>query len=96
MTSVTRWLHLVLFFGLVALTACGASGSGDWYYHWNCNGDAECLATNPTGQPSGDLDEGPVQANCTPFLQFAQNFWALLPPTRAIRIRPRAGVPRIP
>src|SRR5215472_1271804 len=66
---------------LLALAACGAggstssSGSGDWFYHWNCNGDSECLATNPTGAASGTSDEGPAEAACTPLLQFAQQFW---------------------
>lgn len=53
----------------------GGGGNGDWYYHWNCNGDAECLATNSAGQPSGTLDEGPVKVNCTQLLQFAATFW---------------------
>jgi hypothetical protein len=63
------------------LAGCGASGStsgsgsGDWYYHWNCNGDSECLATNPTGQPSGTLNEGPNESSCTELLTFAQHFW---------------------
>jgi hypothetical protein len=52
-----------------------SGGSGDWYYHWNCNGDAECLATNAAGQPSGTLDEGPVEVNCTQLVQFAAMFW---------------------
>src|ERR1035437_2452405 len=71
-------------FGLVfvgILSGCGAkgdpdsSGSGDWYYHWNCNGDSECLGTIFNVQPSGTANEGPVQANCTSLLTFAQHFW---------------------
>ncbi len=68
-------------FALVALASCGGSGGsggsggGDWYYHWNCNGDYECLTTNPTGQPIGSSDEGPVQAACTQILQFDAINW---------------------
>ena len=65
------------------LTGCGGAGgsisssggSGDWYYHWNCNGDSECLATNPTGQSSGTLDEGPREQDCLDVMQFGQQFW---------------------
>lgn len=53
----------------------GGAGSGDWYYHWSCNGDAQCLATNPTGASSGTLNEGPVEANCSQLLTFAAHFW---------------------
>src|SRR5579859_5864708 len=73
---------LLLSLCMLLLAACGASGSssssggsGDWFYHWNCNGDPECLATNPTGAASGTSDEGPSESACTPLLQFAQNFW---------------------
>lgn len=65
---------LSCFIWIVA--SCGnAAGSGDWYYHWNCNGDPQCLATNPTGAPSGVLDEGPAQSACTSLMQFAARFW---------------------
>lgn len=63
----------VIVLGWLALAAC--NDSADWYYHWECNGDSECLATNPTGQSSGDLDEGPDQVNCTQLLQFSAHFW---------------------
>src|SRR5579859_1514421 len=72
------WLMLASL-SFLLLAACGASsstsssGSGDWFYHWNCNGDSECLATNPTGAASGTLDEGPVEAECTQILQFGQS-----------------------
>lgn len=55
--------------------ACSGGTSGDWYYHWDCHGDSECLSTNPTGAPSGTADEGPVQVNCTQLLTFARHFW---------------------
>src|SRR5690242_19092996 len=72
---------MVLLLPSLLLAACGSgssgggSGSGDWFYHWNCNGDSECLATNPTGAASGTLDEGPVEVNCTQLLQFGNQFW---------------------
>jgi hypothetical protein len=52
--------------------------NGDWYYHWNCNGDSECLATNPNGTPTGTTDEGPGaggQSSCDALLQFAATWW---------------------
>ena len=64
------------------LSGCGASASSpDWFYHWNCNGDSQCLSTNPTGAASGTRDEGPNQSSCTELLQFAQNFWNMPPAT---------------
>jgi hypothetical protein len=69
---------------LVALTGCGGSpadgsqGAGDdWYYHFACNGDAECLATSPlpAGTPSGTINVGPVASNCTALQRFRTNFW---------------------
>ena len=59
---------------VIGLAACGSSAE-DWYYHWNCNGDSECLTTNPTGQPWGDLDEGPEKVNCTELMDFASRNW---------------------
>jgi hypothetical protein len=75
-----RWLVISLLLTLGLVAACGGAGgtgggSDDWYYHWNCNSDADCLTTNPTGQSSGTLDEGPVQVNCTQLLTFAAHFW---------------------
>jgi len=56
----------------------GGGNSGDWIYTWNCNGDAECLATNPNNTPSGSVDEGPGtggNSGCQSLLTFAQHFW---------------------
>ena len=72
-SSARAGIVAALVASLLGLAACG--GAGDWYYHWSCNGDSECLATNPTGQPSGDLDEGPEQVNCTQLMDFAARFW---------------------
>ena len=72
-STVISAAHRVAVFGCLALAAC--SDPADWYYHWNCNGDPECLTTNPTGQPSGDSDEGPEEVNCTQLMQFRVHFW---------------------
>lgn len=80
MRAPFRLLSLSLFM-LLMLAACGgsggggSSGSGDWFFVWNCNGDSECLATNAAGTPSGSLDEGPDESECTPLVTFAQQFW---------------------
>ena len=68
-------LKALLVLAAATSLTCGAGSNGDWYYHWNCNGDMQCLATNPTGQPSGSSDEGPDEVNCTQLLQFAIHFW---------------------
>ncbi|HEY3644581.1 MAG TPA: IPT/TIG domain-containing protein [Gammaproteobacteria bacterium] len=68
------------------LAGCGANGASsppDWFYHWNCNGDSECLATNPTGAPSGTADEGPDESSCTELLTFGEHFWNIPPATQS-------------
>lgn len=82
-TGLRLMAAALAFASLALLSGCGAGSSSppDWYYHWNCNGDSECLATNPTGAPSGTLDEGPNESSCTELLQFAQNFWNMPPAT---------------
>ena len=69
--SSTAW---PLAISLAALAAA-CSGQSDWYYHWDCHGDPECLTTNAGGAPSGTIDEGPDQQACTPLLTFAAHFW---------------------
>ncbi|HEY1991557.1 MAG TPA: IPT/TIG domain-containing protein, partial [Gammaproteobacteria bacterium] len=78
---------------LASLAGCGAGAAStpDWFYHWNCNGDSECLATNPTGAPSGTSDEGPNESSCTELLQFAQNFWGMPPATDSCDQDPNGG-----
>lgn len=78
-SAAARRVALVL---AVLSSACGGAGSsqgsggsGDWYYHWNCNGDSWCLSTNPTGQAIGTVDEGPQYAMCSPLLEFATRNW---------------------
>src|SRR5690242_5166918 len=69
---------------VTALTACGGAGvdghpgggaGDDWYYHFACNGDAQCLATNPLGTPSGTTNVGPVASSCTSLQLFRTINW---------------------
>ena len=67
---------LLALSAIAALSACaGAPKESDWYYHWNCNGDSQCLATNPAGTATGVANEGPQQVSCTELLTFAAHFW---------------------
>ncbi|HEY4963701.1 MAG TPA: Ig-like domain-containing protein, partial [Candidatus Saccharimonadales bacterium] len=72
---------------VTVITGCGggssSSGSADWYYHWSCNGDSQCLALGPgaTNQASGTLNEGPAYAACSPLLTFAAHNWNMPPAT---------------
>jgi hypothetical protein len=61
------------------------NGGADWYYHWSCNGDPECLSLGPgaDGQASGTLNEGPVYANCSALLTFASKNWNIPPATNS-------------
>lgn len=82
----TRALAGAAVLGLLALlSGCGAGSSSppDWYYHWNCNGDSECLSTNPTGAASGTVDEGPNESSCTELLTFGEHFWNIPPATQS-------------
>ncbi len=60
---------------LALLSGGAGAGSPDWYYHWNCHGDYECLTTNAWGQPSGTADEGPNESDCLALMNFAAHFW---------------------
>jgi hypothetical protein len=66
-------LKCALLLSLVSLSACVSQP--DWYYHFICKGDADCLSTNPTSQARGDLNEGPDEINCTQLMTFAEHFW---------------------
>jgi hypothetical protein len=54
------------------------TGSGDWYMHWNCNGDPNCISKfSPNGQPSGSIDYG-LYGSCASVLsglQLLVNFY---------------------
>ncbi len=65
-------------------TACVA---GSWCYHWNCNGDSQCLATNPNGTASGANDEG-NQVSCNQLMTFGQQFWNIPPATQSCTLGP--------
>jgi len=86
-TASSRHARLaVLSMGLLLATGCGAGGGGggeDWYYHWSCNGDSECLALGPgaIGQASGTINEGPAYASCSGLLEFSSRFWNMPPAT---------------
>jgi len=57
-----------------------APGAGDWFMHWNCNGDDDCISFfSPNGQASGSVDEGPALAACNSVVSGLQ----LLAPTPA-------------
>lgn len=73
---------------VLLVSGCGAAeggGSDDWYYHWSCNGDPECLALGPgeIGQASGTINEGPEYAMCSGLLTFAAKFWNMPPATNS-------------
>src|SRR5881394_46350 len=99
-----RWLLGATFQTLaVALlvgsgSGCGggagtSGGSDDWYYHWDCHGDSECLALGPgdDNQASGTLNEGPVYANCSSLLRFASINWNIPPATNSCDQSPTGG-----
>ncbi|HZZ83409.1 MAG TPA: Ig-like domain-containing protein [Anaeromyxobacteraceae bacterium] len=69
----------------LALSGCGGAGGGtDWYYHWSCNGDSQCLGDNPTGQASGT--SGPIsggQVGCNELMTFGSKFWNVPPATQS-------------
>lgn len=82
--AVAAWV-----LGTLGLAACGGGGGGggapsdaNWYYHFICNDDSECLSTNFAGAPEGTSNQGPGQggeANCNSLLQFGTNFWNIPP-----------------
>ena len=61
--------------------------SGSYCYEWNCNGDSECLATNPNGTPTGADDEG-NDPSCSGLLTFGQHFWNIPPATQSCALTP--------
>lgn len=96
MSSLTRsWSApcfslAILSMGVLLVSGCGGGvgeggGSDDWYYHWSCNGDSECLALGPgeVGQTSGTINEGPEYAMCSALLTFAAKFWNIPPATNS-------------
>lgn len=75
--------------GLLVSGCGGGGGSGsepNWYYHFACNGDRECLSTNFASAPAGTSDQGPGaggQAGCNGLLNFGNRFWTI-PPAQQI------------
>ena len=43
--------------------------------NFDCNGDPGCISTNPTNGTYGDLNQGPVYANCSALLTFGNINW---------------------
>jgi hypothetical protein len=91
---------MVLSMAALLAAACGdAGGDGDWYYHFDCHGDPECLALNPLpdGTPSGTLNEGPREASCRQLMEFSSRFWNMPPATDSCDHSPSppAGPPTI-
>jgi len=68
-------------------TSGGACQSGSYCYEWNCNGDSECLATNPNGTPTGADDVG-NDPSCNGLLTFGQKFWNIPPATQSCTLTP--------
>lgn len=79
---------------VLLMAACAAGGGGDdWYYHWSCNGDPECLATNPgaIGQASGTVGpEAGGQSGCNSLMTFGSKFWNIPPATQSCDNSPNA------
>ena len=71
--------------GLLALAGCGGGGAAEEpnvYYHFVCNGDADCLSTNFAGAPYGTSNQGPGQggvSGCNGLINFGNNFWNIPP-----------------
>lgn len=82
-----RWIHLSGALVALALSACGGGGGSsseaNWYYHFVCNGDSECLSTNFAGTSSGTSDSlGPGQggqSSCNGLLTFGRINWNIPP-----------------
>ncbi len=71
--------------------SAGGGGSGcqrgSYCYQWDCHGDSECLATNPTGAATGASDEG-NDPSCSGLLMFGQQFWNIPPATQSCTLTP--------
>jgi hypothetical protein len=65
----------------------GGCQSGSYCYQWNCNGDSECLSTNPNGTSTGANDEG-NDPSCSGLLMFGQQFWNIPPATQSCTLTP--------
>jgi NHL repeat len=78
-------------FAALVLAACGGGGAGGggsgsdphWYYHFICNADSQCLATNFAGASSGtSSDLGPGaggQSGCNSLMTFGNINWNIPP-----------------
>lgn len=88
-TTTGRVLLGVIALASLLLSACGggdsggSSAGGGMYYHFICNGDSECLATNFAGTDSGTSgDLGPGAgglSGCNSLLHFGSTNWNIPP-----------------
>ncbi len=81
--SVLSLLPLAL---ALATAACGGAQSDDWYYHWSCHGDSECLGLNPGYIGQGTGTAGPIaggQAGCNSLMTFGRKNWNIPPATQS-------------
>lgn len=91
-TLIMRLKAVIALFALLGLAACGGGGVGsdggssapNWYYHFVCNGDSECLTLNflPSGTPSGTSNQGPGvggQSGCNSLMNFGRINWNIPP-----------------
>ncbi|MGH3627278.1 MAG: IPT/TIG domain-containing protein [Sciscionella sp.] len=82
-SSSKKYIMTIFMFASITLLAgCGAGGdigknTGDWYFNWNCNGDTECLKSQPGSynQESGTLNKGPNKGDCNQLYEYAYHYW---------------------
>ncbi len=67
--------------------AGGGCVSGSYCYQWNCNGDSECLTTNPNGTATGAVDQV-NEVSCNELITFGQKFWGIPPATQSCTLTP--------
>ena len=105
MNEISKLMKIILVtFSIIAialLAGCGGGGgsgggSAGWYYHWNCNGDPQCLATNPgaLNQASGTVGpESGGQTGCNLLMTFGTQFWGIPPATQSCDNSPTVTTP---
>ena len=79
-------LHRLWALAALFLAACGGGGGTpaepNWYYHFICNGDSECLSTNFASAPYGTSSQGPGQggqSGCNGLMTFGNINWNIPP-----------------
>jgi IPT/TIG domain len=95
----SRAVPVALLAAALAAGCGGGASSNDWYYHWNCNGDSECLALNPgaVNQPSGTVGpEAGGLSGCNSLMTFGTKFWNIPPATQSCDNSPTTPLPPPP